>query len=101
MRKPILALAFLAVSHLAYGDMVVRNGANELRLMQAPCTHEGILSNIKDEFRDQFRQAQGTLAGKTIAACWIDTERGAYFVMFSDGDSLTAPVSAFINSPGV
>jgi hypothetical protein len=101
MKKLVFLAALLAAS-TAMADLVATNPrGDELRLMPAACVNEAVLEQIKPEFRDKFQKAQASIGGKTFAGCWVDTGEGAYLVFFSDGDRLVAPVTAFVNSPGV
>ena len=98
MKRFLLIAALIAAP--AYADLVVSNGANELRLMPESCTNPAILERIKDEYRPQFKKAQASIDGKTFAGCWIDTQQGAYYVLYSDGGEAAYPVTAFIEAPG-
>jgi hypothetical protein len=98
--KHLLLIAALMCGN-AWADLVATNGPNELRLIDSACTHEGILENIKPEYRDKFKRAQATVGNKTFAACWIDTGEGAYWVAFENGQSVAFSVTGFINQPGV
>lgn len=99
--KRILTLILLMFAWGAQADLVARAGENELRLMHSPCVHAGILGQLKEEWRPQFKKAQAIVGGKLWFACWIDNQEGAYVVFFEDGDMAMYPVSGFIDVPGV
>lgn len=101
MKRILLASFLLMFWGGAWADLVATNGPNELRLMHSPCVHAGILGQLKEEFRPQFKKAQATIAGKTHFACWIDTGDGAYFVIWESGEGQAYPVTGFLDQPGV
>jgi hypothetical protein len=96
--KRALVLASCVLSLAAQADLIAKAGGNELRLTNSPCTSSAVLSNLKADWHDKFKAAQATVEGRFFHACWIDTERGVYFVAFDDGESLVIPVSAFTES---
>jgi hypothetical protein len=100
--KRILAAALAAgIATSSFADLVATSGKNELRLMDAPCVHGGVLGMLKPEWRPKFKKAAADVNGKMLYACWIDTMDGAYFVLFEDGDGQAYPIQAFIEVPGV
>ena len=99
--KKLLIAALLAAGP-AMADLVATNsGGDELRLMNSPCVHGGILGHLKEEYRPKFKKAQAWIGGKMHYACWIDTNEGAYFVMWESGEGSAFPVTSFIDQPGV
>jgi hypothetical protein len=99
MKKLLIAAMFAASP--AFADLVARNGKNELRLMDMPCVHGGILGQLKEEWRPKFKKAMATVQGKTHYACWIDTGDGAYYTIWEDGTGAAYPVEGFVDEPGV
>ncbi len=99
MRYLLILLALVCSS--ASADLVVSNGANELRLMQPACSNEGILQSLEYEWRQQFKQAQASIDGKLYAACWIKADEEAVFVMYETGDGVDYPIGAFTDHPGI
>lgn len=101
MRSLILAAAMLAAAP-AMADLVASNGkGNEMRLEQAPCTNEAVLSYLKPEFHSQFKRGMALLANKPVAVCWIDTEQGAYWIVTEAGEAVALPITIFVDEPGV
>jgi hypothetical protein len=101
MKRVLLAALAAGISTSAAADLVAKNGDNELRLLNTPCVNSAVLAHIRDEWRDKFKTAQAQLGPQFFHACWIDTEQGAYFVIYSDGDQSAIPVRAFIDQPGI
>lgn len=99
MKRILLASFLLMFWGGAWADLVATNGPNELRLMHSPCVHAGILGQLKEEFRPQFKKAQAIVGGKLFYACWIDNQEGAYVVFFEDGDMSMYPVTGFKVDP--
>ena len=95
-----LLLAALLAAGPAMADLVAKSGDNELRLLNTPCVNSAVLAHIRDEWRDKFKAATAQLGANYFNACWIDTEQGAYFIVYSDGDQNVIPVRAFIDQPG-
>lgn len=95
MRKVLLTIILiLAWGGASAGDLISTNGGNWLRLSASPCTHEGILSQLKADFRDQFQAGSAHSSGIGYAVCWIERD-GLAFVVFEDGDRGIYPMSAF------
>jgi hypothetical protein len=101
MKRIIAALIAAGFSTFTQADLVARGGANELRLLNTPCTNAAVLAHLKDEWHDKFKTAHATIGPRHFAACWIDTEQGAYFVVYEDGDQSAVPVGVFADQPGV
>jgi len=74
-------------------DLVARQGSDVIRLVNAACTSEGVLSRVSPQMRSQFRAAQATVDGRTYAACWRMTPSAAHLV-YEDGDQGLVPLSA-------
>lgn len=101
MKRLIVSAALALAASTSFADLVATHGQNELRLLQEPCTHEGILAKINEQYRAQFKRATAYIAGETMAACWIDSGEGSYLVAFADGDVMVYSITAFIEQPGV
>jgi hypothetical protein len=94
----ILLLILLGLAWPAHADMMARSGKNELRLMDTPCRSDTVRELLKEEWRNKFKAAHADVNGIVYAACWIDTGRGAYFVIFDDGDTQVFPATVFFPS---
>jgi hypothetical protein len=95
MRSLICAALLCAAPSFA-GDLVARDkdAQAELRLMESKCSHGGTLAQLKEEYRDQFKNAR-LIVGKTfIYACWIEKD-GTAIVLLEDGTFMPVPMSAF------
>jgi hypothetical protein len=101
MKRALMLLIAAGFSTFTQADLVARGGANELRLLNTPCTNAAVLAHLKDEWHSKFKTAHATIGPHYFNACWIDTEQGAYFIVYSDGDQNAIPVRAFVDQPGV
>ncbi len=99
-KRIVILLALSMAWGGATAELVATNGANWLRLQDSACTNEGILSQVKNEYRDQFKAARALSNGKLFAACWAAFE-GQAFVIFEDSDRGIYPLSAFKDNPGI
>lgn len=88
-------LAFLLAAGPAFAaDLIARNGNNELRLSDKPCTNEQVLALIPPQYREQFASATAFIEGQVHEGCWTDFG-GRAWILYSDGDRGSLPLSAF------
>jgi hypothetical protein len=92
IRLAILCSAFAAAPVFA-NDLVARQGSDVIRLVNAACTSEEVLSRVAPQMRSQFRAAQATVDGQTYTACWRITP-GAAHLVYEDGDQGLVPLTA-------
>ena len=93
MRHLALSLALLAGPAWA-DDYVARNGADEVRLTEAPCTSPAVLARIPPPLHDTFLAAVTTLSGAQHIACW--RKMGDHIhLMYEDGDQGIVARDAF------
>jgi hypothetical protein len=101
MKRITLAIVLLLSWGGAWADLVIRTTTSELRLMQSPCVHGGILGGLKPEWRPKFKKAQAVVAGKLYFACWIETpDDDLNFIVYEDDSDIELPRSAFTLEPG-
>lgn len=92
----------LVIAFPALGDMVIHEGANEIMLLDAPCTSQkGKLSTIPAEYRAKMKAARITWEGKKYAACWGDVGQGLLMVFDETGDGGLIPKESFTPVVGV
>ena len=92
MRTILLFCAVFAAAPAMSQDLVARQGDNTIRLADAPCADEGVLSKVPPQLHAQFRRAVATVEGQTFAACWRKTG-GAAHLIYEDGDQGILPLA--------
>jgi hypothetical protein len=92
--KPILLCAAIALSATSVfaDELVARQGADSVRLAEAPCTSEQVLGHLPSEVRSQFSAATAEVEGRTFTACWRKAGQSAHLV-YEDGDQGLIPLS--------
>ena len=93
MKSVALVLAALAFAPAMAGELVSHDGDDTIRLAEGECTSESVLSKLPPELRAQFRAASAVLQGRSFAACWHITPRGAHLI-YEDGDEGLVPFDA-------
>lgn len=91
MRVVLLCTALAAGTAFA-GDLVARQGGDSVRLAEAPCKVEKVLSQLEPKLQEKYREATATVQGRTFAACWRMTPAGAH-LMYEDGDQGLVPTT--------
>ena len=92
MRFVLLCGAALAAAPAMSQDLVARQGNDTVRLADAPCTSEQVLSRLKPELRAQFRAALAVVEGRTFEACWRPAGNAAH-LLYEDGDQGLVPLA--------
>jgi hypothetical protein len=91
MKLAILCAALAAAPAIA-GELVARQGSDTIRLADAACTSEPVLSRLQPQTRSQFRAATAFVQGRTFVACWRMTPNAAHLV-YEDGDQGLIPLT--------
>ena len=93
--KRLLAV-FTLFASAASADMVTRDGANFVRLDDAPCTAATALAHIPPQFHDQFKSGHSFLNGSAFDMCWaLKEESREVFIIYPDGDFGAIPLRYF------
>ena len=91
--KPVLVLcAALAVTPVFAEELVARNGNDSVRLGEAPCTSELVLSRLQPQMQSQYKAASAVVEGQSFAACWRVVGNAAH-LMYEDGDQGIIPLA--------
>lgn len=95
-----MRIAFIAASiavlsaSVSAQEMLVRNGADEVRITQKACP-ANVLQVIAQEHRQHFRKALVLFQGSEYIACWALRGDGFVFLQYADGDAGILPMSSF------
>jgi hypothetical protein len=93
MRLLVLCAALAAAAAPVFAqDLVARQGSDAVHLGEGPCTSEPVLKLLDPKVQTKYHAATATVQGRTFAACWAMTPRGAH-LMYEDGDQGLVPVS--------
>jgi hypothetical protein len=84
------ALAAFAVAPAFSQDLVARQGDDSVRLSDAACKSELVLSRIEPSTAKEFRSASAVFQGQRFQACWRMMGNAAYLV-YEDGDQGVIP----------
>lgn len=93
------AAALVAGSALA-GELVARNGKDEVRLSDAPCAVPQVLPLIPPQAQGEFRAARATIDGQSYLACWRPYGEGVHLI-YEDGDQGMVPLRDLKPAPSV
>lgn len=99
-KVPLIAAALFASGTAFADDFVLKAGADTLRLQDAPCAYESVLSQLNEQWRGKFKRANAVVRGKQYEACWIADASGV-FVAFDDGDEARFPFAVFKRESGI
>lgn len=97
MRRLILLLTLAAAPALA-ADRIAKEGDNEVRLTESPCTVASVLRHIPEELRMHYQRADGRMGGQRYFACWREGG-GMVHLWWEDGDQGFIPVRALRDVP--
>jgi opacity protein-like surface antigen len=86
------ALATLAAAPAFAEDLVARQGDDSVRLSDAACKSELVLSRIEPGMATEFRAASAMFQGQRFQACWRMMGNAAY-LMYEDGDQGVIPAN--------
>lgn len=88
---PLVALCAMDTPAQA-GELVAYDGKDTIRLTDAPCASQTVLSHVPDVVRPEFMKANVVLHGEKFTACWRITPVAAHLV-YEDGDQGLVPLS--------
>jgi hypothetical protein len=86
------ALATVAVAPAFAQELVARQGDDSVRLSDAACKSELILSRLEPGMAKDFRSASAVFQGQRYQACWRMMGNAAYLV-YEDGDQGIIPAN--------
>lgn len=93
MKAVVFCAALAAVAAPAFAqDLVARQGDDSVRLSEAACKSELVLSRIEPGAATQFRAASAVFQGQRFQACWTMMGNAAYLV-YEDGDQGIIPAT--------
>jgi hypothetical protein len=93
MRLLVFCAALAAAAPALAADILVaRNGQDTVRLVDAPCASEAVLSRLPPQQHANFKAATATVDGKSYSACWR-TLGGRAHLFYEDGDMGVIPMS--------
>jgi hypothetical protein len=93
-----LLLGACATTHA--DSVVARNGNNAVRLIDQPCSNEGVLKKLAPAMRARMRDADALVEGNRYHACWI-VEGNSAHLLYDDGDQGLIPLADFHPELGV
>ena len=85
------ALATFAAAPAFAQDLIARQGDDSVRLSDAQCQSELVLSRLEPGQADEFKAASAMFQGQRYQACWRLMGNAAYLV-YEDGDQGVIPV---------
>lgn len=97
--RAFVAAALLAASP-CFADAIYKGPSCYVRLSNISCSQVSVLSAIKDEWVEKFRQGWMVNHGKEYALCWI-IDGDHVFVVLDDGQSGRLPIAKFKPQEGV
>lgn len=97
--RPFIAAILLAACP-CFADAIYKGPSGYVRLSSKPCMTEVVLSAIKDEYRDRFRQGWMVNHAREYELCWI-VDGDSVFVVLDDGQSGRIPIAKFKPEQGV
>jgi hypothetical protein len=86
------AAAMFAAAPAFADDLVARQGDDSVRLSDAACKSELVLSRLEPGMASDFRSASAVFQGQRFQACWRMMGNAAYLV-YEDGDQGVIPVN--------
>jgi hypothetical protein len=92
------ALATFAVAPAFAQDLIARQGDDSVRLSDANCKSELVLSRLEPGVAQEFRAASAVFQGQRFQACWRMMGNAAYLV-YEDGDQGIIPTATRASSP--
>ena len=85
-----VAAAFAAAPVFAQ-DLVARQGEDSVRLSDAACQSELVLSRLESAQHEEFHAATAVFQGQNFVACWRAMGNVA-FLVYEDGDQGIIPI---------
>ena len=92
MKSVLLVCAALAAAPVFADDLIARNGNDSVRLGEAPCTSELVLSRLQPQVQGQYKAASAVVDGQTFVACWRVVGSSAH-LLYEDGDQGIIPMA--------
>lgn len=96
MKSVFFSVALVTLSAMGMpaqaGELVAYDGKDTIRLTDAPCASDTVLSHVPDGARPEFMKADVVLHGEKFTACWRITPVAAHLV-YEDGDQGLVPLS--------
>ncbi|MEJ8837186.1 hypothetical protein [Ramlibacter sp. AN1133] len=86
-----MAAAFAAAPSFAQ-ELVARQGDDSVRLSEAACSSELVLSRIEPGAAGEYKAASAVFQGQRFTACWRMMGNVAHLV-YEDGDQGIIPVA--------
>lgn len=86
------AVATFAVAPAFAQELIARQGDDSVRLSEAACTSELVLSRLEPGMAGEFRAASAVFQGQRFQACWRMMGNAAYLV-YEDGDQGVIPAT--------
>lgn len=87
----VLASAFAVAPSFAQ-DLIARQGNDSVRLSEAACKSDLVLSRIEPGTAGEFHAASADFQGQHFQACWRMMGNAAYLI-YEDGDQGIIPAS--------
>lgn len=92
MRLLVLCAALAAAAPALADELVARNGDDMVRLADAPCASEAVLSKLPPQQHASFKAATAVVGGQTFTACWRAVGGRAH-LFYEDGDMGVIPLT--------
>jgi hypothetical protein len=86
-----VAAAFAVAPSFAQ-DLIARQGDDSVRLSDATCKSELVLSRIEPGTAEEFHAASAMFQGQRFQACWRMMGNAAYLI-YEDGDQGIIPAT--------
>lgn len=93
--KAIVICAAIAAASAAPAfaqDLIARQGDDSVRLSDASCKSELVLSRLEPAIAGEFRAASAVFQGQRFQACWR-MMGGAAYLVYEDGDQGVIPAA--------
>ncbi len=94
MRHLILSLALLHALPAHAGDLVAKDGRDEIHLHETPCESEVVAKTVPTRYMSGLNAMTAEVGDEKFAGCWRNVGN-AVFMIYDDGDQGLAPLSKF------
>ncbi|HSV82682.1 MAG TPA: hypothetical protein VLK85_26090 [Ramlibacter sp.] len=92
MKAVALVAALAALATPVFADqLVARQGSDSVRLSDAACKSELVLSRLEPGLQEEYRAATAVFQGQNFVACWR-VMGGVAHLIYEDGDQGIIPM---------
>lgn len=95
-------LLLIAPALVAAQSYVAKSGSTSVRVTAQPCANDkvrAVIAAVEPSALEDFRGAHVILAGRTLAACWMQVSEDELIVVLEDGRAQRIPLAVFRSEP--